>query len=172
MARRIALLVFLLFTGCTASALWEPDLTKAPVAVSTDELLTDWQAAEVEAGVEYWNTRVGFELFRVVDAAADFGADNQINISNTVPPSGAAASSRVDEDQCTVFVAKLVGIQPPNMARVIIAHELGHCLGFPHDNDPHSLMYSIVGLMAELLQPYIDAVREKAGVTTGSVVVR
>lgn len=87
---------------------------------SRQSILISSEDNDVLAGMAYWNAAAGWALFR--------SGGSDIKIERTTSGGGWALwSSEAPYEACTIGI-------PTNEGRhaQLIAHELGHCLGFKH----------------------------------------
>lgn len=116
-------LILLLLSGCgewtQQDNSFTPNYDTAPIHVQKGLLGT-------EAAVHFWNGNAGQEVF----VLADDGIPIELDPSLLPDHNG---HSSFNHNECVVKVAY--------DSWNIIAHELGHCLGFGHSTDDKSIMF-------------------------------
>lgn len=106
------------------------------------------------------NRRLGSEglAFTIVDAAE--AADVQVTFVEVVAgdPSFAGASS--------AFYGRIQIERGREADGDLLLHEMLHCVGVDHEDDPTSLMYSKTGAGQQLKPHHVEELRRLAGITT------
>ncbi len=155
--------------GCTAY--W--DQRSFPILVSPDTTFTEEDLVWVYMATQRWNIEVGRKVFQVIPGVLQQGFHNTDGVEMTQAPlnadflgfcpvvyhpSAEGTLGRVWRGACIIDKAD---ISNRLIYMYVIIHELGHALGFTHDEDTGSVMfYRVSGADAEFQKKHLDTVRK------------
>jgi len=154
------------YAGCTTH--W--DSNSFPIIVSPDSSFTPEEVRLVRLATTVWNDQVGERVFvvipgfvqinRFVEGVEFSHAHLREGLLGYCPvvyhTSIAGIAGRVWRGKCLLDREAIKG----NRYSQVVIHELGHALGFIHDEEPISIMYPKIYESKQIfLQKHLDTVR-------------
>jgi hypothetical protein len=150
--RGIILFLTLSFSGCCP---WGACPESMPIAISTERSLYD--TSTLYAAASWWNSHLGWEavrlerggtveVFRVYEITGIEGCENKVGCADVRMNAHGEISS------CEVFMT----LTSSKKAALILAHELGHCMGLGHDSDIQGIMHASYREDQDVLQEHLE----------------
>lgn len=111
--------------------------------------ITSERTELLEATIKVWNDPLGFELFKFGHGDFEISFENDPNYSSyrdrSTPHDENHAGTFRRANSCRILM-NLASGENASLDHILLAHELGHCLGFKHSTFDLSIMYPLLWL--------------------------
>jgi len=159
--KQVLLAVLLVLSGCLD--LWVPDLSDGPVKVNVGDDLSEQQREALLEACQRINDTAGFRVLRPVVDNGRRIQRGRIHVDQASIPAIALARAQTDAWSCHIRSGKL------DQSADTYTHELMHCLGFAHEEDPESIMFPTErkDLQQHIMPSHVAYLRDMANVDSG-----